>query len=42
MTLNVQRLDKSYEGKRLRVEFRDGELAEIQITDAFELLGDAS
>jgi hypothetical protein len=29
----VQRLDKTYEGKRLRVEFFNGEIAEVKIIE---------
>jgi hypothetical protein len=33
MSLDVQRLDKTYEGKHLRVEFCDGEVAEVEIIE---------
>jgi hypothetical protein len=31
--LDVQQLDKTYEGKRLRIEFCDGEIAVVEITE---------
>jgi serine protease inhibitor ecotin len=33
MTLDVRHLDKTCEGKRLRVEFCDGETAEVEIIE---------
>ena len=34
MMLDVQQLDKRYERRRLRIEFRDGEVAEVEIVEA--------
>jgi hypothetical protein len=31
--LDVQKLDKTHEGKRLRVDFCDGEVAEVKIIE---------
>ena len=31
--LDVQQLDKTYEGTRLRIEFLDGEIAEVKILE---------
>ena len=31
MALDVQLLGKTYEGKRLRIEFTDGEIAEVRV-----------
>ena len=31
--LDAQHLDKTYEGKRLRIEFCDGEIAEVKIIE---------
>ncbi len=33
MSLDVQRLDETYAGKRLRVEFCDGEVAELDVIE---------
>ncbi len=33
MMLDVQQLDKKYERRRLRIEFRDGEVAEVEIVE---------
>jgi hypothetical protein len=33
MSLDIQRLDESYEGKHLRIEFCDGEVAEVEIIE---------
>jgi len=31
--LDVKKLDETYEGSRLRIEFRDGEIAEVEILE---------